>query len=134
MKAYSIDLRQKVIDAYAKGDVSQRDLSENFGMALSCVQKLLKRYRETGSVAPKQRTQQTPTKLNSDQLEVLRKLVEEQPEATLAELCERLQQQTEVGISIATMDRMVRVKLNRRLKKKFLPRPETQRQSAANAL
>jgi transposase len=126
MKAYSIDLRQKVVDAYAKGDVSQRDLAKNFGIALSCVQNLLKRYRESGSVAPKQRTQQTATKLNAEQLDALRKLVEEQPDATLAELCERLQQETGVGISIATMDRMVRVKLNLHLKKKSLPRPEKQ--------
>jgi transposase len=118
MKAYSIDLRQKMVEAYAKGGISQRDLAKNFGVALSFVHKLLKRYRESGSVAPKQRTVQTPTKLNAEQLDVLRELVEAQPDATLAELCERLQQQTGVGISIATMDRMVRIKLNLHLKKK----------------
>ncbi|MEH1949620.1 MAG: hypothetical protein V7K77_22090 [Nostoc sp.] len=32
MKAYSLDLRQKVVDAYACGDISQRKLAKNFGV------------------------------------------------------------------------------------------------------
>ena len=42
MKAYSLDLRQKVVDAYACGDISQRKLAKNFGVTLSFVQNLLK--------------------------------------------------------------------------------------------
>jgi transposase len=30
MKAYSIDLRQKIIDTYQAGDISQRQLAERF--------------------------------------------------------------------------------------------------------
>lgn len=120
MKAYSLDLRQKIVDAYAVGDISQRKLAKNFGVTLAFVQKLLKRQREEGTIAAKVRTEQTPTKLNADQLEVLRQLVEEQPDATLEELRQRLYQKTEVLIGVATVDRMVRVKLNLRFKKKSL--------------
>jgi len=42
--------------------------------------------RETGSIAPKVRTQQTPSKLNSEQLTVLVRLVEKNNDATLEEL------------------------------------------------
>jgi len=75
MKAYSLDLRQKIVDAYAEGNISQRQLAKQFRVALSFVEKLLKQCRETGSIAPKCR-QQTSTKLNYEQLMVLKQLVE----------------------------------------------------------
>jgi transposase len=120
MKPYSLDLRQKVVDAYAAGGISQRKLAKNFRVTLSFVQSLLKQQRESGTIAPKIRTEQTPTKLNDEQLEILRQLVTEQPDATLAELRERLQQKTEVLIGVATVDRMIRLKLKLTLKKKSL--------------
>lgn len=122
MKPYSLDLRQKMVAAYQAGGISQRKLASNFGVALSSVQNLLTRHREQGTIAPKVRTEQTPTKLNPEQLEVLRQLVEEQPDATLQELQQRVHQRTGILIGVATVDRMVRLKLKLRLKKKSLPR------------
>lgn len=120
MKSYSLDLRQKIVDAYRAGGISQRQLASNFGVALSSIQNLLKRHRETGTIAPKMRTEQTPTKLNPEQLEVLRQLVEAQPDVTLQELQQRVHQKTGVLIGVATVDRMVRLKLKLRLKKRSL--------------
>lgn len=134
MKAYSLDLRQKIVDAYALGGISQRQLAKNFGVTLSFIQKLLKRQRELGTIAPKQRTEQTPTKLNGEQLEVLRQLVAAQPDATLAELRHRLYEKTAVLIGVATVDRMVRLKLNLKVKKKSLPHPKKQRPRPVSAL
>lgn len=123
-KAYSLDLRQKIVDTYAAGDISQRNLAKNFGVASSFVQTLLKRQREVGTIAAKVRTAQTPTKLNAQHLEILRQLVEAQPDATLAELRARLYEKTSIDVGIATVDRMVRLKLNLRVKKKSLPQPQ----------
>jgi transposase len=120
MKPYSLDFRQKVVEAYEAGGISQRQLAENFRVTLSFVQGLLKRKRELGTIMPKIRTEQTPTKLNAAQLDVLRQLVEAQPDATLAEFQERLHQKTDVFIAIATVDRMIRLKLKLTLKKKSL--------------
>lgn len=86
MKAYSIDLRQKIVDSYAQENISQRQLSKQFRVALSFVEKLLKQHRETGSVAPKVRRQQTPTKLKREQLNFLITIVEANNDATLEEL------------------------------------------------
>lgn len=124
MRPYSLDLRQKIVDAYAAGDISQRKLAKNFRVTLSFVQSLLKQQRESGTIAPKIRTEQTPTKLNAEQLEILRQLVTEQPDATLAELRERLHQKTEVLVGVATVDRMIRLKLKLTLKKKSLSKQE----------
>ncbi|WP_225901193.1 IS630 transposase-related protein [[Leptolyngbya] sp. PCC 7376] len=54
-KAYSLDLRQKIVDAYERGGVSQSSLARQFGVAKSFVQKLLDQKRLTGSIAPKKR-------------------------------------------------------------------------------
>jgi transposase len=127
MKPYSLDLRQKIVDAYAAGGISQRQLAKNFRVTLSFVQNLLKQQRELGTITPKIRTEQTPTKLNDEQLEILRQLATAQPDATLAELRERLHQKTDVLIGVATVDRMMRLKLKLTLKKKSLSDQESNR-------
>lgn len=120
MKPYSLDLRQKIIDTYDEGETSQRELAKQFRVALSFIEKLLKQYRETGSIAPKKRTQQTPTKLNTEQLATLEQLVTDHNDATLAELRDLLYQKTDVLVSIATVDRMLK-KLNLTVKKNTPP-------------
>ena len=121
MQPYSLDFRKKIIDIYVKKALSQRCLARRFGVAPSFIQKLLKQYRETGSVAPKQRTQQTPTKLNAAQLAVLQRLVEAHNDATLAELKSLLAAATSVHVSRSTIDRMLR-KLNITVKKRHSTR------------
>lgn len=108
MKPYSLDLRQKIIDVYESEPISQRHLAKRFGVAKSFIEKLLKQYRETGSLAPKKRVQQTPTKLTTEQLAVLQQLVEEQTDSTLEELQTRLEVKTGVRISRSTVDRMLK--------------------------
>ncbi len=108
MKAYSLDLRQKILDTYLKDGISQRQLAERFGVTLGFIEKLLKQYRETGNIAPKVRTQQTPPKLNSQQLNVLQEIVEAKNDATLSEIRELLKQKTGITIGISTVDRMLK--------------------------
>ena len=117
MKAYSIDFRRKIIKAYEDESISQRKLAKRFGVALSFVEKLLKQYRETDSVAPKIRTQQTPPKLTEEHLAVLRRLVAEHNDATLEELREQLRAAVQVSVSRSTIDRALK-KLNLTLKKR----------------
>jgi len=116
MQPYSPDLRQKIVERYQEGNISQRDLARQFRVARSFVETLLKRYRETGSVEAKIRTQQTPTKLNPEQLSMLAQLVETQNDATLKELQDRLAQKTGVRVGCTTIHRML-VKMNLSVKK-----------------
>lgn len=116
MRPYSLDFRQKIIEVYEKESLSQRRLAKRFGVAPSFIQKLLTQYRKTGSLAPKKRIQQTPTKLNDAQLELLQRLVEEHNDATLEELQALLEKQGRVHISRTTVDRMLK-KLNITVKK-----------------
>jgi len=52
MKPYSIDLREKVVNAYQLGNISVRKLAVNFGVGKAFVQKMLKQYQEQGHVNP----------------------------------------------------------------------------------
>lgn len=117
MKAYTLEFRQKILDVYDSEPISQRQLARRFQVAKSFVEKILKQRRETGSIAPKVRTQQTPSKLNREQLTVLVRLVEENNDATLEELRQLLANETGVTVSTSTLDRMLK-KLNITRKKK----------------
>lgn len=118
-KAYSIDLRQKIVDAYDRGDVSQRGLAKQFDVATSFVQKLLKQRRETGSIRPKKRRGQIPPKLNEEHQAILAELVKAQNDATLAQLCEQLEAKLGIRVSITTMHNTLK-KMNWSLKKNVL--------------
>ena len=50
MAAYSMDLRERVIAAYDRGDESTRQLAEVFGVSRSWISKLLLLRRERGSI------------------------------------------------------------------------------------
>jgi transposase len=121
VQPYSLDLRQKIVDTYAEGNASQRQIAKQFRVDYSFVRKLIKQYRETGCIRPKKRTQQTPTKLSTDQLNTLNNLVESNNDATLAALCDLLGQSVGVRIGVSTMFRML-AKLNLTLKKNVASR------------
>ena len=51
--AFSADLRERVWRAYAEGDKSQEKVAKAFSVSASFVRDLVRRMRETGSLAPK---------------------------------------------------------------------------------
>ena len=127
MKPYSLDFCQKIVDEYVEGKTSQRQIAIRFRVAYRFVRKLTQQYRETGKIQPKQRTKQTPTKLSEEPLESLKTLVESNNDATLAELCDLLEQSVGVRIGVSTLFRMLE-KLNLTLKKTLHPdEKETER-------
>jgi transposase len=48
MKPYSVDLREKIVNAYDRGDTSVRKVAVQFGVAKSYVQKLLQLKKTQG--------------------------------------------------------------------------------------
>jgi transposase len=90
MRAYSNDLRERIIAAVERGDHSLRQLAHLFCVSLSCIVRLLQHRRRTGSVQPKPHAGVPPHKLDAAAEERLLDLVRDQPDATLAELRDRL--------------------------------------------
>ena len=119
-KAYSLDLRQKIIDAHTGGGISQRGLAKQFGVAKSFIQKLLKQYRDTGSIAPKVRVEQTPSKLNDEHRVILAEIVEASNDATLAELSDLGYACTGIRVGTTTMHTTLK-RMGLSVKKNVLP-------------
>lgn len=106
MKAYSTDFRKKIIETYEEEKISQRELAKRFRVALSFIIKLLKQYRETGKIEAKLHGGGVKLKLNQEQIVKLVEIMEANNDATLRELCKKLEEETGVKVSIATMGRM----------------------------
>ena len=104
---YSLDLRKRVIEAYQAKESSLRQLAKRFKVSLSFIRDLTRRYRETNTVEPKPHGGGTPAKLEAEHLEVVKQLVEAQPDALLYELCERLAENSQLTVSVSTMHRAV---------------------------
>ena len=71
MKAYSIDLRTKIVESVRKG-VSKSETARRFGVNRSTVKRYLKRLAEGGSLAPKKRPGKHP-KLDGHAMLLLKK-------------------------------------------------------------
>ena len=84
MKAYSVDLRQKVIDAYNQQEGSQRKLAKRFRVSLRFIENLLKRYRTDGTVEPRAHGGGQGAKLSQEQEAVVADLIAENNDAIKA--------------------------------------------------
>jgi transposase len=86
--AYSMDLRERVIKD-ADGGLSSKELAERYHVSRAWVDALKQRRREKGSIAPHKQTKFRRRVLEGQE-DRLRALVTAQPDATLAELRDRL--------------------------------------------
>jgi transposase len=106
MKSYPVEFRQKILDCYYNEPISQRQLAKRFRVALSFVQKLLKQSREAGDIRPKTHRCGRHLKLTQEQMISLGELIEENKDATLAELSELFRERTSIVLSVATVGRI----------------------------
>jgi transposase len=90
MRAYSNDLRERIVAAVERGEHSIRQIAQLFSVSLSCIVRLLQHKRRTGSVQPKPHAGVPTRKLDAAADARLLELVRKQPDATLAELRDRL--------------------------------------------
>jgi len=103
MKAYDTDLRQKIINAFRNREGSYRKLAKRFHVSLSFVQRLIGRYLDTGSIERLPHKSGNPAKIKDEHYPILQKLVEENNDATLEELCLKMEQETNIKISCSGM-------------------------------
>jgi len=86
MKAYSMDLRQRVIDACDAG-MGTAKVAMTFAVSPAWVRRLKQHRRERGDIVPRKGGGYRSHKIDRQRLA---ELVEEQPDATLVELRDRL--------------------------------------------
>jgi transposase len=87
-RAYSLDLRERVVGAVADGD-SCRSVAERFGVSVSSVVKWSQRFRATGSAAAKAMGGRRPYVLEGERSWVLAR-IGEAPDLTLRALAAEL--------------------------------------------
>ena len=90
MTASSQDLRARILATVERGEGSLRLIARRFLVSVAFITRLLQRYRCTGSLEPKPHGVVHPAALGPEDMRQLRKLVSQQPDATLEELRDRL--------------------------------------------
>lgn len=108
MKAYSLDLRQRVVAAYEQGKGSLAQVAEQFNVGQTFVKKMLRQKRESGTVAPLAHGGGRQPSLSEKEHRLVRQRVKEQPDVSLMELQEHLATKARVEVSLPTIHRSLR--------------------------
>jgi putative transposase len=102
---FSDDLRTRIIRFYeAHDDYTQEEIADHFGVSLSFLEKLLRRWRTTGNSAALPHGGGNSRTLKDHQ-ENLRQLVAAQPDITLAELQQHFADNFALRVSQPTLCR-----------------------------
>lgn len=118
-KPYSEDLRRRVVEAI-EGGATIPEAAEQCGVSISSVVRFLKLHRETGSISSAQFGGYKDFAL-AEHEDLVRQLVAEQPDITLAELGMRLAKK-KITASKSSISRFLH-HLQLRFKKKACGRP-----------
>ncbi len=105
MHAYSVDLRARVVSAYETGDNTIVEIAGRFSVGQTFLKKMLRQKRETGSLERLPQRAGAKKVLAVVQRKWLARQIKDQPDATLAELQERLAKEKQVSVSPATVCR-----------------------------
>jgi transposase len=105
--AYSQDLRERVVKAVERGDRSQLEVAEGFGVSLSFVEEVWRRYRRTGSCAVKVWRHGRHAKLGGQEA-ALRAAVARKPDVKLTDLCQQVPTADGTPVSVSAMSRTLR--------------------------
>jgi len=120
MKAYSVDLRERIVRAIANG-TPQAVVATTFGVGRATVQRYFYRQRDDGSLTPRP-IPGRPVRIGPAQEALLRAQLDASPEATLAEHCIQWEREHGVRFSVAAMHRTI-ARLGWTRKKRAFGRP-----------
>lgn len=115
--AYSLDLRQRIVDAVERGVGTKREIASLFNVHESFIYKLLRQKRERGDLAPLPHGGGAAAKLTAERLDTLYDLVAQTPDAKLDELAQQFFRKTRISVSESTVCRGLQ-KLELTLKKR----------------
>jgi transposase len=115
MRAYSLDLRQKVVAAVERGDSTIEEVAASFGVGQTFVKKMLRQHRETGDLSPRPHGGGQTPRLSDKHLKLLRREVERSSDKTAAALRDHLAERAGLTVSRPTVTRaLARLGLSRK--------------------
>jgi len=130
----SADLRSRIIAAWQSGEHSSWDqIAATFRVGRATVNRLIRRFRETGSVEPAPHAGGVEPLVSEEGLLEVWELVQERPDRTVDEFADEYAKQTGVRVSRATMGRALeRLGLSRK-KRRSRPASASGRPSSKHA-
>ena len=108
MKAYSLDLRQRVLSAALRGDRTIPEVAELFGVSMTFVNKMLRLHRAGQDIPPRPHGGGHVPRLGGRHHKLLRSAVAANNDATLGELREHLAAKSRVSVSDSTVSRALK--------------------------
>ncbi len=120
MQAYSLDLRQRVVNAYEQGADSIATVAECFSVSVGFVKKMLHLKRTTGELSPRGHGGGRTPRLTERQRQLICRKVRAQNDISLAELQTILREIEGVAVHVSTICRALQ-QLDLPHKKRVLP-------------
>lgn len=105
MKAYPLELRQRIVNAVDRRLGTIEQIAEMFSVTERYVYKLLALRRQTVDLTPRPHGGGAVTKLDESRLLKLAELVAAEPDGTLGELCQKLNRRHRKKVSVSTVCR-----------------------------
>src|SRR5215469_16546177 len=99
-RAYSNDLRRKFLQAYDEGEDTLEELAEQFRVSLGWAKKISARRSRTGEVEAPVWRHGPVSRVTPAVQEWIRKQIRDQPDMTLQELREQLEEAQQVRLSM----------------------------------
>lgn len=107
MKAYSEDLRRKVVEAVQQRRMGKSEAARTFGVSLSSVKRYVGKARQGESLSPRKHPGPRP-KIDEKARRLLEADVEERPAVSLRERGRLLERMAGVRVSESTLSRLLR--------------------------
>ena len=125
MKAYSIDLRERVLQAVEKG-YPRTEIIKLFGVSRATIKRYLKQRRETGAINVRPIPGRPSRKFAPLQAGLVAQL-QAYPDATLQMHCQMWEQEHGLRVSTTTMGRAIRRVGWTRKKRRWVPQSAMKR-------
>jgi transposase len=124
MRAYSQDLRKRVVECYLNGEGTQEEIASRFCVSRGTVQGWLKLHQEKGSLLPSDTPRGPSSFLTEKAQKAILDLYRTKPDSTLDEYALIIYQKTGLTVSRSTVCRALQ-KLNLTRKKNAISHRKT---------
>ncbi len=125
MKAYSIDMRERVLQAVDKG-YPRAEITKLFGVSRATIKRYLKQRRETGEITVRPIPGRPSKKFAPLQAGLVAQL-QAYPDVTLETHCQLWEQEHGLRVSTTTMGRAIRRVGWTRKKRRWVPQSATKK-------
>jgi transposase len=120
MKAYSTDLRQRIVDAFDSGMTAEA-VAEQYQVSSGTVRRYKRHLQRRRTLEPKKRPGRVK-KIQESQYETLKQFVRDDSNATLQSLCDKFEDKYGTSVTVSVMCyTLKRIKITRKKRVKLPP-------------